>query len=87
MSKKPGGFKSIPRRKPRPDCPPAWAMTLAQDLIAKMDGYGDLSLIADAEMLAYALEYQWRDGYRKGRTSGETGIVEFVSALVEGRNK
>ena len=87
MSKKPGGFKSLHRPKPRPDGPPPWAMTLAQDLIAKMDGYGDLSLIADAERLAYALEYQWRDGYRRGRSSGETGIVEFMSALVEGRNK
>lgn len=86
-SKKPGGFTGLPIRKSRPDGPPGWAMTAAYDLIAKLEGYGDLTLTRDAERIAYALEHQWRDGYAGGRKTGEKGIVDFMAALVEGRHK
>lgn len=86
-SKKPGGFKGLPRPSPKPDGPPGWAMTIAFDLIAKLEGYGDLSLIRDAERIAQAVETQYRLGFKKGQEAGAKGIVEFMGAVVEGQYK
>lgn len=86
-SKKPGGFKSMPAPKEHPDAPPAWAMTIAHDLVAKLEGYGDLSLIRDAERIAHALEYQYRDGFKRGQEAGARSTVEFMAAVVEGQYK
>ncbi len=86
-SKKPGGFKSMPRPKPDPAGPPPWAMTIAFDLIAKLEGYGDLALIRDAERIGHAIETQWRLGFKDGQHKGAKSIVEFMAAVVEGQHR
>lgn len=83
--KKPGGFRHLPQ--PKTDGPAPWAMTIAHDLIAKLEGYGDLSLIRDAERIAHALEYQYRDGFKRGQEAGARSTVEFMAAVVEGQYK
>ena len=81
-SKKPGGFKGLPKPKEHPKAPPSWCMTEAFDLIRKMDGYGDTALMRDAETVAWALHNQWREGFRRGHEVGARSIVEVASALV-----
>ena len=85
--KKPGGFRHLPNSKPSDRSPAPWAMTIAHDLVAKLDGYGDLSLIRDAERIAHALEYQYRDGFKRGQEAGAKSTVEFMAAVVEGQYK
>ncbi len=74
--------KTRKRAMPKPDGPPGWAMTIANDLICKLEGYGDLSLIADIEKIARVIETQHRLGWKDGYAKGQVAVVEFMAAMV-----
>lgn len=75
------------RPKPTTDGPPGWAMTIAYDLVAKLEGYGDLSLCRDVERIAHTIETQYRLAWKDGYAKGQVAVVEFMAAMVKKKLK